>query len=653
MISLTNLRRRHAGNESVPKRMKPKICVLKTDGTNCDRETAHAFNLAGGEAEIIHINSLRNNYDPIKRKKVSLDDYHILAFPGGFSHGDYVAAGKIFAEDFKIHLRDEIKKFIADGKLIIGICNGFQVLVKMGLLPMLGGEVAQTASLTYNDNDRFECRWVRLAQPVVGGMSNNTRCIWTMGIKNIDLPIAHGEGRFIASPEAIEQMFRQGLVVFQYVNSTDQPTSEYPANPNGSDKAIAGICDPTGRIFGLMPHPERYNHPLNHPSALLQRIKGELPREGAGLKIFRNGVEYVKENFMHTDENFVEDRNMLETITYADAGVNIQAGEEVAENVETMLESTWDTKVIPNISGFKAVYDDGDDYLIGATDGVGTKLLIGIMSGKVDTIGQDLVAMCVNDLARVGAKPLFFLDYLAIGKLDPATHQEILKGIVEGCRLAGTSLLGGETAEMPGMYAEKHFDLAGFSLGRVNKQKIIDGKDIAAGAGLLGIESSGIHSNGYSLARKIFFDILGLGVNDYVEDLGKTVAEPLLEPTIIYTKPIIDLLERFPNQIQGMAHITGGGLPNKLPKALPEGRELGIEIDTGSWPVPKVFDFLAAKGPVSADEMRKTFNMGIGMVLVVSEMSVVPEMISRLREGYGLNAYQIGMVVSGEGVKYL
>ena len=277
-------------------KMKPKICVLRTDGTNCDRETAHAFNLVGGDAEIIHINSLKDNYDPIKRKKVSLDDYHILAIPGGFSHGDYIAAGRIFAEDFKLYLREDVKRFIANGKLIIGICNGFQVLVKLGLLPMLEGEAKQTASLTYNSHGKFECRWVNLAKPIVNsngnkeGNSNGNRegnrdgtdkCVWTKMIKNIELPIAHGEGNFAASAEMVEQLFHQGLVVFQYVDSTGNPSREYPFNPNGSVKGIAGICDTTGRIFGLMPHPERYNHPLNHPLAQLQKIKGELPREGA------------------------------------------------------------------------------------------------------------------------------------------------------------------------------------------------------------------------------------------------------------------------------------------------------------------------------------------------------------------------------------
>jgi phosphoribosylformylglycinamidine synthase len=288
--------------------LKPKICILRTDGTNCDRETAFAFNQVGGDAEIVHINSLKRKYDPVQQKKISLDDYHILAIPGGFSHGDYIAAGKVLAQDMKQYLGDEIQTFVEKGKPIIGICNGFQVLVKSRFLP--GESQEQTTTLTYNDSQRFECRWVKLK-------SADNNCIWTQGIDAIDLPVAHGEGKFLASEDVIKQLFEKKMVVFQYVNEYGKPTMEFHQNPNGSLEAVAGICDPTGRIFGLMPHPERYNHPHNHHLASLQRIlardyvnlsapsvvqrlmaAGEYPTEGHGLKIFRNGVNYAIDNLL-------------------------------------------------------------------------------------------------------------------------------------------------------------------------------------------------------------------------------------------------------------------------------------------------------------------------------------------------------------------
>ncbi len=287
---------------------QPKVCVLRTDGINCDRETKLAFDLVGGDSGIIHINSLKERYSSVEQRPVCLDDYHILAIPGGFSGGDYIKAGRVFAQDLKKYLGREIQQFIDDGKLVIGICNGFQVLVQSGFLP--GNSKKQTVTLTYNDNGRFEDRWVRLR-------GNNDKCIWTRGVDDIEMPVAHGEGKFVADEETIQDLFEQGLVVYQYVDREGNPTLNFPDNPNGSNSSIAGICDETGRIFGLMPHPERYNHPNNHPLASLQRIldkdyvdlsrpgvserlerAGSLPKEGLGLQIFRNGIDYVVKNLL-------------------------------------------------------------------------------------------------------------------------------------------------------------------------------------------------------------------------------------------------------------------------------------------------------------------------------------------------------------------
>lgn len=346
-----------------------------------------------------------------------------------------------------------------------------------------------------------------------------------------------------------------------------------------------------------------------------------------------------------------EQNNKSNTLTYKDSGVDVAKGELVAKNLEEVLKATWNKNVIPGVSGYKALFRDGTHTYVSGADGVGTKLKVAFMLGKVDTVGIDLVAMCVNDVIRVGAVPLFFLDYLSTGKLDEKTHLEIVSGIAEGCNRAGVPLLGGETAEMPGFYGVNEFDLAGFAVGKVRNDMIIDGSKIIPGATLLGMGSSGLHSNGYSLARKLFFDKLSLGVNEYVEELGRTVGEELLEPTTIYAKPVVDLLDNFPGHIQGMAHISGGGVPNKLPKCFPKG--LGAIINVGGWPVHPIFDYIATKGPVSEEEMRKTFNMGIGMIAVVNNRSAVPEMAAMLLEKHNLASYDIGKIAVGSGVEYL
>jgi len=338
-------------------------------------------------------------------------------------------------------------------------------------------------------------------------------------------------------------------------------------------------------------------------------------------------------------------------LTYKGSGVDVPKGEEVARNINDLLRGTWDNKIIPNVAGFKAVYDLDNQWVIGATDGVGTKLLVAIMANRVDTVGIDLVAMCANDISRVGAQPWFFLDYAAIGKLDKQQHYQIVQGIAEGCRRGGFPIIGGETAELPGMYDPGHFDLAGFIVGSVPKDALIDGRDVKPGATLLGIESSGIHSNGYSLAREVFFETLDLGIHQPIEELGQTVSEALLEPTTIYVKPVQDLLQKFPGQIQAMAHITGGGLGNKLPKSLPEG--MGVIIDPGSWPVHPIFKYIQENGPVELDEMRNTFNMGIGYILVVNDDGVVKDLQERLKETHNLNSYDVGKTKEGEGMDYI
>lgn len=255
---------------------KPKVCVLTGFGINCDYETAHAFNLAGADAERVHLNDLIDG-------KKNLNDYHILVFPGGFSFGDDIASGKVLASKFKTHLWDDLKTFVDSGKLVMGICNGFQIITKMGLLPEPTG--VQSATLTHNDSGQFEDRWVNLS------VNKKSPCVFTKGMDKIPLPIRHGEGKFIARDAImLRELEKQNLVVLRYADSNGRQTQKYPENPNGSINAIAGVCDKTGRIFGLMPHPEAFCHPTNHPQWTRAKT---LPKDGAGLQIFKNAVNYA------------------------------------------------------------------------------------------------------------------------------------------------------------------------------------------------------------------------------------------------------------------------------------------------------------------------------------------------------------------------
>jgi phosphoribosylformylglycinamidine cyclo-ligase len=311
--------------------------------------------------------------------------------------------------------------------------------------------------------------------------------------------------------------------------------------------------------------------------------------------------------------------------------------------IKPLVKATTRPEVLTDIGGFGGLFSlNAGKYekptLVASTDGVGTKLKVAFLADKHDTVGIDLVAMCVNDIVVQGAEPLFFLDYLATGKLAPEKAVEIVRGISEGCIQAGCALIGGETAEMPGMYADGEYDLAGFTVGVVDNSKIIDGSSVTVGDRLIGIGSSGLHSNGYSLARKVFFDRMGLTVDSNVAGLARTIGEELLTPTKIYVKTILNLLRDF--QIKGMAHITGGGLLENVPRVLP--KHCRAVIEKGSWEKPALFEILREAGNIDEIEMYRTFNYGIGMVLIVSEQDADDVMVrlSGLKE----MAYLIGEI---------
>ncbi|MFO7666052.1 MAG: phosphoribosylformylglycinamidine cyclo-ligase [Desulfobacterales bacterium] len=321
---------------------------------------------------------------------------------------------------------------------------------------------------------------------------------------------------------------------------------------------------------------------------------------------------------------------MTDSITYADAGVNIEKANKLVESIRKIAKKTTRPGVIGEIGGFGGLFSINTTnlqkpVLVSSTDGVGTKLKIAFMMGKHDTVGIDLVAMSVNDIIVQGAEPLFFLDYFATGELDTGIAANVITGIAEGCKQAKCALLGGETAEMPGFYKKNEYDLAGFAVGIVDYDKIVDGSGIRMGHKLIGIASSGLHSNGYSLARKICFDVLKLKTDSYMPELGKTLGEELLIPTRIYSEIILSFLKDLP--IHGLAHITGGGLSENIIRIIPE--TCMVRIIKESWEVPPVFNFLKEAGNISEEEMMKTFNNGIGMVAIVPEKSA-GEIMERL-----------------------
>jgi phosphoribosylformylglycinamidine cyclo-ligase len=338
-------------------------------------------------------------------------------------------------------------------------------------------------------------------------------------------------------------------------------------------------------------------------------------------------------------------------ITYKDAGVDIDAGDLFVQKIKPYVKSTFRPEVLTHIGGFGGLFalkKYKEPVLVSGTDGVGTKLKIAFLMNKHDTVGIDLVAMCVNDIIVQGAEPLFFLDYFATGKLKPKDHSEIIKGIAEGCKQSGCALIGGETAEMPSFYSDDEYDLAGFAVGAVEKKKIINGSRIKPGDRLIGLASSGLHSNGFSLVRKALFEKSGYGVQDLLSELGHVpLGEVLLTPTKIYAKTIMALLKEF--DIRGMAHITGGGITENTPRMLPKGVQALIR--KGTWEVPPIFTLIRKKAGIDDNEMYRDFNMGLGMILVVPKKQA--EAIIRKAEKLGEKAYDVGEVIKGkEIVKY-
>ena len=341
----------------------------------------------------------------------------------------------------------------------------------------------------------------------------------------------------------------------------------------------------------------------------------------------------------------------MSQLTYREAGVDIDAGNKAVDLMKKHVQATYRPEVLGDIGGFGGLFALNvakykQPVLVSGTDGVGTKLCVAFMADKHDTIGQDAVAMCVNDILVQGAEPLFFLDYLAVGKLEPEKVAAIVSGIAGACSESGCSLIGGETAEMASFYKNGEYDIGGFAVGVAERSKLITGETIKPGDALIGLPSSGLHSNGYSLVRKICFELKQFAIDQYIPELGKTIGAELLVPTQLYPKACLPLIEKF--DIRGMVHITGGGCYEKIPRGLPggcAGEGSGVEVNTEAWPVPQIFSSLQEWGNVARPEMYRTFNMGIGMILVVPQSEV--EAVRQDLTSRGETSYVIGHVTQG------
>ncbi len=338
---------------------------------------------------------------------------------------------------------------------------------------------------------------------------------------------------------------------------------------------------------------------------------------------------------------------MTKSVSYSDAGVDIDAATRATDRIKELARTTFNQRTLSEIGSFGGMFDGAfpnlaQPVLVASADGVGTKLKAAFATGVHDTVGRDLVNHCVNDILVQGARPLFFLDYVATGKLSPEVVASVVAGVANGCRENGCVLLGGETAEMPGFYSDGEYDIAGFIVGVVDRSRIIDGKSIEPGDVLLALPAAGMHTNGYSLARKLFFEVAGYEVNTYVPELEMTAGAALLLPHLSYLRPLEGLLDN--GVIKGLAHITGGGLLDNIPRILPAGTS--VKIEQGSWPVLPMYELFRRLGNVSEREMYRTFNMGVGMVIVCTPSNL--DLIKNHFQQRGDNCYQIGEVIAGE-----
>jgi phosphoribosylformylglycinamidine synthase I len=611
-----------------------RALVLRAPGINCDRETALGCRLAGFETDCLHINQ-------VLREPARVLHYHFLVLPGGFSYGDDLGAGTLLAKYLSVHLAKELQDFIDEGRPLLGICNGFQVLVRAGLLPGSWADErhAPAATLTGNASGHYECRWVTL-------MAAPGPCIFTRAIQRpLELPVGHGEGRLVlANPGDLARLHASGQAALMYVAGVQPavplPEVPYPANPNGSPGALAGVCNARGNVLGMMPHPDRYLHANLHP-----RRRGT-DGDGDGLLIFQQAYAYVQAEDARKRSPAPAHHQKTETapLSYAASGVDLAAAESTLHLIKDAVRATHGPCVQASLGAFAGVFlvdrlkEMRQPAIVASTDGVGTKTLLASQTGRFATIGYDLVNHSLNDLLTQRATPLFFMDYVACGKLAPAQIAAVVSSVAAACQDAGCALLGGETAEMPDVYHAQAFDLAGTIVGAVDlAEGWRNGTDIQSGDVLLALPSSGLHTNGYTLARRV---LASCALDTVLPELGESLADALLRPHRCYLREL-QMLHRHV-QIKGLAHITGGGFVGNISRILPVGTQAVIE--TGAWQVPPLFSLIAHRGNIARAEMYRTFNMGAGMVLVLApamaELArrVLPELLV------------VGAITQGEGV---
>lgn len=630
--------------------MKPKVLVLSGYGINCERETKFAFEHSGANADIVHVNDLINN-------EKNLSDYQILVFPGGFSYGDDTGSGNALANKIRLNLWKELMEFVNSGKLIIGICNGFQVLVNLGLLPALNNQYGnRKASLTFNDSARYECRWVNLKH-------QKSRCVFAKDIDEIRCPVAHGEGKFFADFQTLEQLNKNRQIVFRYITPNSKPANSiFPFNPNGSVEDIAAICDESGRILGIMPHPERAIFSGNFPDFQLQketskRQEKEMPEYyEPALKIFKNAVDYFKEN-------------SEKRITYSDSGVNIELGDDVSKILYNAAKQTWINRrgklgelIVPfdDFSGIRAIdvsnLPNGTLMNIGF-DGVGTKIEIAERVGNHSTIAFDLFAMVCDDACIRGAEPVLIGSILDVNSLrkDGETHieqvKQLAKGYIESAKAANVAIVNGEVAELGnrvGGYGKFNYNWGAGVIWFCKKDKLLTGMEIKEGDYVVSFREKGFRSNGLSLVRKVFKNIYGEEWHN--EKLGnETLGNLVLTPSIIYCKTIIKAYGGIDTdqeaEIHGIAHITGGGIPGKLGRVLkPSG--LGADLYDLFEP-PEIMKHCQKIGGILDEESYKTWNMGNGMLVITPE----PEKIIKIAELNRIEAKISGRITKDKLIK--
>ena len=640
--------------------MKPKVLVLSGYGVNCERETKFAFDLVGADSEIVHVNDL------ISGEK-NLDNYQIMVFPGGFSFGDDTGSGNAMANKIKLNLFDSLMRFINSGKLIIGICNGFQILINLGLLPAVRGEYGKReAALTFNNSAQYECRWVHLKK-------QTDKCVFTNRISTLHIPVAHGEGRFFAEDDVLRELWENNQIVFTYTNLEGEPANgEFPYNPNGSLKDIAGICDKTGKILGMMPHPEMAILMASHPD--FQKIKEGLKRRNMeapiyydpALLIFKNAVEYAKENLFSSEDSVKKISKIGPS--YADAGVNIELGDDASKILYNAAKLTWENRkgklgeiILPfdDFSGLRAVDVSklpADTMMCIGFDGVGTKVEIAERTDYHSTIAFDLLAMVCDDAVVRGGEPVLVGSILDVNKLGRGKESQInkilqlAKGYVEAAKEANVAIINGELAELGNRvegYGNFNYNWGAGLIWFARKERMFTGREIKVGDKIVAFKEKGFRSNGLSLVRKVFKEAYGVDwhLREYNrENLGRLV----LEPSKIYCKAIVEMHGGVSGErkaeIHGVVHITGGGIPGKLGRVLkPSG--LGAELFDLFEPC-EVMLHCQNLGDISDEEAYKTWNMGQGMLVITPE----PEKVIEIAAKYCIEAKVAGEIVDKPGI---